>query len=155
MSDQLDLTAAKPRKKGLILLLLIGSHALCGLIGFGIAYALLPSSKPDDLRSARTVCEGFLMALDNNSLESAHRFTTKKLQQSLTPQNWSRGQGKLTWTINSEYMSEDRKEPTFKGSWTFASGVRQDFVVTVIKHHDTESGSGQWLVDGYSFGNPL
>jgi hypothetical protein len=95
------------------------------------------------------------MALDNNSLESAHRFTTKKLQQSLTPQNWSRGQGKLTWVINSESMSEDRKQGTFKGTWTFEHGVRQNFVVTVIKHHDRDSGSEQWLVDGYSFSNPL
>jgi hypothetical protein len=150
-----DLRASKSWNKVVVSLALVGSHVLCGLIGFAIAYSLSLRSKPDDLRSARTVCEGFLMGLDNNSLESAHRFTTKKLQQSLTPQNWSRGQGKLTWTINSESISEDRNEATFHGTWTFEHGVRQNFVVTVVKHHDRESGGGQWLVDGYSFSNPL
>jgi hypothetical protein len=150
-----DLRASRSWKKVVVSLALVGSHVLCGLIGFAIAYSLSQTSKPDDLRSARTVCEGFLMGLDNNNLESAHRFTTRKLQQSLTPRNWSRGQGKLTWTINSESISEDRKQATFHGTWTFEHGARQNFVVTVVKHHDRESGSGQWLVDGYSFSNPL
>src|SRR5262245_18585290 len=150
-------TSPSPGKKGLMALALVGSHILCGLIGFAIAYSLLPTStsKPDDLRSARIVCEGFLMGLDNNSLEAAHRFTTKKLQQSLTPQNWSRGQGRLTWTVNLEAISENRGEATFKGTWTFEHRARQNFVVTVVKHRDRESASEQWLVDGYSFSNPL
>lgn len=138
------------------IVLLAATHLFCLAAGAG-AYAAwergtLGHAGPGanaSLQYPRTVCEGFLGALDNNTPGWAEAFGTARLRERL--QGWNRGVGKVDWAIESEALSADTGEASFGGQWTFEHGVRQKFVVTLVRRKEKDSDQDRWLVDGFSF----
>src|SRR5262245_49105400 len=131
----------------LIVVLLVGSHFLCGLVGFLLSGAL-PRGSSVESRWAREVADHFLEAFVNENTTAAKAVSTKEYQKEIT--GISTTGGPLNWTITSHEVNERSGQGSCKGIMVGQSAEprrnRRSFSLLMEKE------DGRWKVLSFTLG---
>ena len=139
-----DLRLPTRRRKWLLVALLVGSHLLCGVIGFFLSWSLSGTES----KWPQEVAEHFLEAFVNENTLAAKAVSTREFQKAIT--GITTTGGPLTWSIISCEVNGRSGQASVKG---FMVGRRADpgwrtrsFTLLMEKEE------GRWRVSSFTFG---
>jgi hypothetical protein len=142
-----DLRLPTRRTKSLIVVLLVGSHLLCVLVGFLLSRTL-PGGSSAESKWAREVAEHFLEAFVNENTTAARTVSTREFQKEIKQLTTSGGP--LSWSITSHEFNERSGQGSFKGIIVGRSANpdtnKRSFTLLMEKEE------GRWKVSSFTLG---